>query len=158
MPDDTFFRDSMPLLLRSAYLSMHRYYHGVFAGAGVTADQFVLLKLLSEEDGVTQKTLGELAYADANSTMHMLNLLEKRGLVKRRSHPGDGRATRIFITRKARQLISRIETQHKPPDGLMHLFLPGPPKSVTSWLRKTAEGFAEHHRLQKHAKRKRRVL
>ena len=92
--------------LRAAYLSMHRQTNSHLAPFGLTADQFVILALLTEKDGITQQHLTRLASSDPNTIRAMLVLLEKRALVKRRRHPTDGRALRITITRKGRLLMT----------------------------------------------------
>ena len=47
----------LPLVLRAAYFAMHRVSDGHFSRQGVTADQFVLLAYLAEDDGITQQEL-----------------------------------------------------------------------------------------------------
>ena len=89
--------------LRAAYLSMHRQTNSHLAPYRMTADQFVLLALLAEQDGITQRQLARRASSDPNTIRAMLVLLENRGLVARRRHPTDGRALRVTVTRKGRQ-------------------------------------------------------
>ena len=43
----------LPRLLRAAYFGMHRVSDAHFTRHGVTADQFVLLACLAEEDAIT---------------------------------------------------------------------------------------------------------
>jgi DNA-binding MarR family transcriptional regulator len=93
--------------LRAAYLSMHRQTNSHLAPFGVTADQFVLLALLSEQDGITQQELVRRASSDPNTIRAMLVLLENRGLVARGQHPTDGRALRVTLTRKGRQAYAK---------------------------------------------------
>jgi DNA-binding MarR family transcriptional regulator len=78
----------------------------------MTADQFVLLALLAEQDGITQRELTQRASSDPNTVRAMLVLLENRGLVAR--HPVDARAHRVTLTRKGRQAYDRLWTQIKP--------------------------------------------
>jgi DNA-binding MarR family transcriptional regulator len=100
--------------LRAAYLSMHRQTNSHLAPFGMTADQFVLLALLTEQDGITQQQLAHRASSDPNTIRAMLVLLEDRGLVKRRQHPTDGRALRITITRKGRKTYAKLSTAIRP--------------------------------------------
>src|SRR5215470_17837382 len=69
--------------LRAAYLALHRQTNGCFADEGVTADQFVLLSALADEDAVTQQELVRRVGSDPNTVRAMLLLLEDRGLVAR---------------------------------------------------------------------------
>ena len=94
--------------LRSAYLAMHRQTDASLAGDGVTADQFVLLAVLAEEDHITQQTLARRASSDPNTVRAMLVLMEKRGLLVRGPHPSDGRARRVALTPKGRRAYARL--------------------------------------------------
>jgi DNA-binding MarR family transcriptional regulator len=97
--------------LRAAYWAMHRQTEAGMAACGVTADQFVLLSLLAERDGITQQELVRRASSDANTIRAMLILLEKRGLVTRDRHPTDGRARSVALTRKGRRTHERLWNQ-----------------------------------------------
>ena len=68
----------IPMNLRAAYLSMHRQTNAHLARFGVTADQFVCLLILAEEDGIIQQELVKRATSDPNTIRAMLVLLEKR--------------------------------------------------------------------------------
>lgn len=100
--------------LRAAYRSMHRQTNAHLAKCGATADQFVLLSLLYEQDGMTQQELVRQASSDPNTIRAMLVLLEQRGIVTRERHPTDGRARRVTLTRKGRRTRDRLLTQIKP--------------------------------------------
>lgn len=106
--------------LRSAYWAMHRRTEACCAECGVTANQFVILAVLSEEDGITQKHLGQRASSDANTIRAMLVLLEHRGLITRKRHPGDGRARKVALTQKGRQVYESLWTKS---EGIRQQFL-----------------------------------
>ncbi len=111
------FRDSFGMRLRGAYLSMHRYFDDHCARFGSTADQFVVLTVLSEEDGITQQELARRVFSDQNTIAAMLRLLEKRRLIRRRTPPNDGRARCVSLTPKGRafqeELGSSAELLHR---------------------------------------------
>lgn len=100
--------------LRMAYWAMHRYTDTCLAGLGVTGNQFVLLALLAEEDGITQQELVRRASSDPNTIRAMLVLMEKRGLVARAEHPADGRALRITLTREGRRTYDKTWGKTEP--------------------------------------------
>lgn len=109
--------------LRAAYWSMHRTTQSCLAPAGITADQFVILALLAEEDGVTQQELVRRACSDHNTVRPMLVLLEKRHLVLRRSHPSDGRAYCIELTAEGRRKVNELQDALAPVrEGFSQLF------------------------------------
>jgi DNA-binding MarR family transcriptional regulator len=100
--------------LRTAYWAMHRQSDSCFRRRRVTADQFVLLALLAEKDGTTQQELVRRASSDRNTVRAMLVRLEERGLIARQQHPTDGRALRVTLTRKGRQIYERLWTESEP--------------------------------------------
>jgi len=104
----------MAMGLRAAYWAMHRQTEACLARRGVTADQFVLLALLAERDGISQQELVRRASSDANTVRAMLVLLESRGLVVRGQHPTDGRARKVILTRKGRQIYGRLWVESEP--------------------------------------------
>jgi len=104
----------LPRLLRAAYLGMHRASDAHFSRHGVTADQFVLLACLAEQDAVTQQELARRASSDPSSTRAMLVLLEGRGLVSRERQPDDRRARLVALTAKGRRLAQRLWRTSEP--------------------------------------------
>src|SRR5215468_1146380 len=94
--------------LRGAYLTFHRMANAHFEQFGVTADQFVVLTLLADEDGVTQRDLVERAFSDANTIGEMLRRLERKQFVRREPHPKDRRARCVFLTPKGRTMQKRL--------------------------------------------------
>src|SRR3954465_370302 len=98
----------LPRLLRAAYFAMHRVSDAHFSSHGVTADQFVLLACLAEQDAITQQELARRASSDPSTTRAMLVLLEGRGLVNRPRHPADSRARVVTLTAKGRHLVKRL--------------------------------------------------
>ena len=91
------FHESVPMRLRRAYLTVHRAAQAHFAQFGVTADQYVLLSLLAEQDGITQKELAERMCSDGNTITAMVRLLETKKLVRRRRCDADGRARHELV-------------------------------------------------------------
>lgn len=117
------FRDTPAMCLRAAYLTMHRQFQRLFRAHGATADQFVLLTLLSEEDGVTQKELVRRSFSDANTITAMLRRLEQRGLVERRPHERDGRAVTVHLSAEGRalqgQLVNASRSLHQTVEATL---------------------------------------
>ena len=98
----------LPRLLRAAYFGMHRASDSHFTRHGITADQFVVLSCLSEQDAVMQQDLVRRASSDPSTIRAMLVLLEGRGLVIRERHLEDGRAREVSLTPKGRRLYERL--------------------------------------------------
>lgn len=133
--------------LRAAYLSMHRQTNSDLAPFRMTADQFVLLALLTEQDRITQQELARRASSDPNTIRAMLVLLENRGLVARRRHPTDGRALRVTLTRKGRQAYAKLSAEIKPLQiRLSSLFQAEKAKTLVVFLDRISETMTEMER------------
>src|SRR5215213_875607 len=104
----------LPRLLRAAYFAMHRVSDDHFSRHGVTADQFVLLACLAEQDGITQQELARRASSDPSTVRAMLVLLEGRGLVARERHPQDSRAHVVTLTVAGRRKFERLMKTSEP--------------------------------------------
>src|SRR3954470_6032856 len=115
----------LPRLLRAAYFAMHRVSDAHFSRHGVTADQFVLLACLAEQDAITQQELARRASSDPSTIRAMLVLLEGRGLVARGRQPddrrgpvvaltGEGRARGVTLTAEGRRLFERLWESSEP--------------------------------------------
>jgi DNA-binding MarR family transcriptional regulator len=129
--------------LRAAYLAMHRQTNDCFARDGVTADQFVLLSALADEDAVTQQELVRRVSSDPNTVRAMLLLLEGRGLVVRGRHPADGRARCVTLTAKGRQIFKRLWIKSEPLRArLLGAFQPDEVTALLGLLRRLAEAMA----------------
>ncbi len=125
----------IPMGLRAAYWSMHRQTNAVLARHGITADQFVLLHLLGERDGITQQELVRRASSDANTVRAMLVLLENRGLVARAPHRSDGRARSVTLTRKGRRMLDALWAASEPlRERLLKAFQPDEADCLVDFL------------------------
>ena len=106
--------------LRGAYLTMHRRFNQHFRSRfDVTADQFVVLMLLSEEDGITQLELTHRSYSDSSTTAALLRLLERKGYVSRETNPLDRRERLVRLTLEGRRMQQKLlESSHDLHSGL----------------------------------------
>jgi DNA-binding MarR family transcriptional regulator len=93
--------------LRAAYLAMHRQTNVHLAGLGITADQFVCLLILRDEDGIIQRELVERASSDQNTMRAVLMLLEEKGYVRRERDERDARARVVRLTASGRKVTDR---------------------------------------------------
>lgn len=103
------FSDSFGIRLRRAYLALHRRANAELRRQfDVTADQFVVLSLLRERDGVSQQELASRCYSDPSTMGALVRLLEERGWIWRERDPSDGRARRVRLTRAGLDLQRRL--------------------------------------------------
>jgi DNA-binding MarR family transcriptional regulator len=145
----------LPRLLRAAYFGMHRVSDAHFARHGVTADQFVLLACLAEQDGITQQELARRASSDPSTVRAMLVLLEGRGLVARERRPDDRRARVVTLTAKGRRLFERLWKTSEPIRvQMLSGFSPDEARLLVGCLRRLIDNLAtaKAHRGRNQAK------
>ncbi|MBI1763708.1 MAG: MarR family transcriptional regulator [Acidobacteria bacterium] len=146
------FRTGLGMGLRGAYFSMHRSFQAFYARHGATADQFVVLSMLAEEDGITQQELARRVFSDPNTITAMLTLLEKRGLAKREDHEADGRAWLVYLTPKGRQFQRTLhESAEHLHTRLREAVPPEQLEMVLNVLRKIAEAMPSPERKSRKA-------
>ena len=75
---------------------------------GVSSGQWRSLRVLWDEDNITQRDLSDRVGATEATTVLMVRSLERDGLVVRRKDPHDRRKVRITLTAKARRLHAQL--------------------------------------------------
>lgn len=119
------FSESLGMRLRGAYLTFHRLANTQFEACGITADQFVVLTILVEEPGLSQREIVDRAHSDANTVGAILKRLQGKRLAKRESHPSDGRVWRVFPTELGTKRQRRASDESRDlHDQLEKLFTP----------------------------------
>lgn len=92
-------------------------------GFNITPEQWAVMNILWKEDGQPQKEIAKRVFKDNSNLTRMLDLLEKDNLVERRRHETDRRSYRIFLTRKGKNIKSKLIPIWKRTneDSLKHL-------------------------------------
>lgn len=75
---------------------------------GVTVGHWYYLRILSENDGLTQRELSEKVGVHPNTAVPALDNMEKHGLVKRVRDANDRRRICVHLTAKGRQLRNEM--------------------------------------------------
>lgn len=102
---------SLPMLLLRAREAVMARFRPLLAGAGLTEQQWRVLRVLWEENGVEARELAARTLMLRPSLTGVLDRLERDGLVERRDDDADGRKVRLALTRKARRLYERLSPQ-----------------------------------------------
>ncbi|MDG1332446.1 MAG: MarR family transcriptional regulator [Crocinitomicaceae bacterium] len=76
-------------------------------GLGITVEQWVILKLLSEKKNLSQRDLANKSYRDPASITRTIDLLEKKGLLERQAIPNNRRRYHINLTNEGGSFIER---------------------------------------------------
>lgn len=72
-----------------------------------------LLALLSEKDGVTQKSLAEAMFIRPPSLSELLFKMEEEGLIERRTNERDRREVLVFIAERGRRIAAMYSTDRE---------------------------------------------
>ncbi len=75
---------------------------------GLSGGQWKIILALSIKDGFSQKDLAERIFVDSTTLVPIIDSMEKKGLVERRTDPKDRRNNRIFIAGKSKSLVDPI--------------------------------------------------
>jgi DNA-binding MarR family transcriptional regulator len=98
-------RDNLGFLLAKASQRWNELLQEAFAQEGfpeVRASYGSVLLPLFEEDGLRIGEVAGRARLSKQTMTTMVRLVERDGLVERRPDPGDGRATRVHLTKRGR--------------------------------------------------------
>lgn len=75
---------------------------------GLSAGQFFVLMVLSEEQGITQDYLAGIFLIDKGSIARAVNVLEQKGIVRRITDESNRRAVRLYLTEAGEKLIPEV--------------------------------------------------
>jgi homoprotocatechuate degradation regulator HpaR len=102
---------SLPMLLLRAREAAMARFRPLLAAAELTEQQWRVLRVLRERNGIEARELAERTLMLRPSLSGVLDRLERDGLVERRSDEADGRKVRLMLTRKSRRLYERLAPQ-----------------------------------------------
>ena len=75
-------------------------------GFDITPEQWGILRVLREEEGISQKEIGDRLFKDKPNVTRMLDVLERKGLIFRQ--PTDRRRYSIFLTKEGKKLQEEL--------------------------------------------------
>ncbi len=93
------------------------------AGVDITTEQWVLMDLLMQENGLSQNELAARSFKDAPTVSRIIDLLCKKEFTERRKAENDKRRHDIFITKNGKEVYNKIlpivhELREKGWEGL----------------------------------------
>lgn len=96
---------SLPIALLRARERVMGPIRGMLADAGITEQQWRVLRVLEESGPLEPTRIADLACLLLPSLTRILQKLDEKGMISRRPDPKDGRKQIIQITAKGRKLI-----------------------------------------------------
>lgn len=101
-------RESVGFVAREVYRSFARCLQPRIAREGVSIGMWFVLRMLWDEDGMTQRELGDRVGINGPTMVTALNSMERAGLVKRVKNRADRRKINVFLTERGRKLKSKL--------------------------------------------------
>jgi DNA-binding MarR family transcriptional regulator len=99
-----------------------RHRQRVLSEAGLTPNDIRALMALDPERGRTMRALAQEWLCDASNATFIVDRLEERGLVERRSVPSDRRVKMVVLTAHGDRMRGRVlERFFEPPPELLEL-------------------------------------
>ena len=79
------------------------------AGIDITIDQWLVLKTIHESADVTLQQVGAAVFKDFASVTRIVQLLERKGLLRLNPQPSDGRRSELVLTGSGESVIRTVE-------------------------------------------------
>jgi DNA-binding MarR family transcriptional regulator len=101
-------RESVGFVVREVYRLFARCLQPRIAREGVTIGMWFVLRMLWDEDGLTQRELSERVGINGPTMVTAINSMERADLVKRVPHETDRRKTNVFLTERGRAMKAKL--------------------------------------------------
>jgi DNA-binding MarR family transcriptional regulator len=98
--------------LRRAYAVLMQRFRTVFAPRSIRPVQLSILGLIQENPGITQSDLGRKLKIERANVVTLIDQLERRRLIERRSGAADRRARLLQLTPTGQHLTAEILEEH----------------------------------------------
>ena len=87
---------------------VYQYLDSLFAEYDITPEQWVVIKQLLQEEGISQKELSLAVRKDQNTTKAIVDKLTLKGYIHREGNPQDKRAFVLTLTPKAKEMAPKL--------------------------------------------------
>ena len=98
-------------MLSSLGYAISRGFHEVLRPLELEPGEFALLRAVAASDGEAQHALAERLHISPSWMVAVVDELEKRGLLERRSHARDRRVRNLHLTAAGKKLLKQAERQ-----------------------------------------------
>jgi DNA-binding MarR family transcriptional regulator len=99
--------DNLAFLLSQLGFVASRGFHQALAPLGIEPRHFLLMRHVMRAEGRSQQVLGEMLTVPPSRMVAIVDQLEERGLLERRSNPSDRRARALYLTPAGRRLMGK---------------------------------------------------
>lgn len=105
------FDQSLPMLCYRVLASILPPFRRIFSHYGITEQQWRILRILWQEDGISQNDIAQRSLLPKQSLVGIIDRLQDLGLLVRKQSATDRRKSAIFLTAKAREIEAEITPQ-----------------------------------------------
>ena len=103
------FENSLGLAIKNASKSLERALDVELRGQyGLSGGQWKVILVLSIQNGLAQKDLAERIFVDSTTLVPIIDGMEKKGLIERKTDPKDRRNNNVFLTAKSEPFVDPI--------------------------------------------------
>ncbi|WP_160136658.1 MarR family winged helix-turn-helix transcriptional regulator [Chryseobacterium sp. c4a] len=78
-------------------------------GFTITIDQWLIIKAILENPGITQNEIGDLVFKDNASVTRIIDLMVKSEYITRHIHPDDRRKANLEVTDSGKKVIKEVQ-------------------------------------------------
>ncbi|GAA4153108.1 MarR family transcriptional regulator [Chryseobacterium ginsenosidimutans] len=78
-------------------------------GYTITIDQWLIIKAILENPGITQNEIGDLVFKDNASVTRIIDLLVKSKYIIRNTNLKDRRKTNLGVTESGKEIIHKVQ-------------------------------------------------
>jgi len=103
-------RSTLGFVLHDVARLMRKRFEQRARAAGLTRSQWQVLAKLSMHEGIHQKGLADLLEIESITLVRLLDKMQERGLIERRSHATDRRLSLLYLTPGAHPLLEFMRT------------------------------------------------
>jgi DNA-binding MarR family transcriptional regulator len=100
--------------MRRAFLSICRCGDVIFSPYRLTTEQYALMRAVHRNPGIRQTDVTNEIFAEPNTVTAMVTLLEKRGILRRKSSPSDGRVHLLSLTAHGQAVMQKLSSDWDP--------------------------------------------
>ncbi len=102
------FTESVGYQIRTTHRMIQRYLQTKIEPYGVTLGMWYFLRVLWDEEGLTQRELSGIVGTMEPTTLSALRAMERSGFIRRQRSQDDGRKINIYLTDEGRALEKKL--------------------------------------------------
>lgn len=100
-------------LIAAAHKKAYQYATVKLKTCDIEVGQFFFLRYIMKNQGISQEEVAKKMYLDKTTISKGVNILVKKGYVRKKANPKDKREYLLFTTKKANQMSELLDDIHK---------------------------------------------